>query len=375
MTVCANSSRLHPPDDTLGASGKALGVPTVKARSIAKIVDSAARFGNTDRLLRTVGLDRQVVVDPDIRIPSADMMMLSDRAASMTKDAAFGLHVGERTPESEYGLMGDMQVTSSTLREALECLAHYLPIWTNVGVFRLGIEGSVAHVQWEYARISLPEPRHDCEMSMAALMRLNRFTAKERWWPKEVWFQHARPRDISEHARIFRAPVRFKMPTNALLLDRRVLDLPFETDRPSLHQAMRSAAERLLPETRQEVSLSQSAASFIRQNLGKRPIALDSVARALGLSRRSFQRRLKQESASYRELVQQARCNFSEYLLLESGITSTATAFAVGYSEHSAFHRAFQKWHGKAPGNYRDDQKDKKHKTDLGSSPVPHIDS
>ena len=52
-------------------------------------------------------LTAQAVIDPDIRIPSADMMMLSDRAASMTKDAAFGLHVGERTPENEYGLMGD----------------------------------------------------------------------------------------------------------------------------------------------------------------------------------------------------------------------------------------------------------------------------
>ncbi len=353
MTLCANSSRPNLPNKPGGATGKALRVPTVKARSLAKIVDSAARFGNADRLLGTVGLDRQAVIDPDIRIPSADMMMLSDRAASMTKDAAFGLHVGERTPENEYGLMGDLQVTSSTLREALESLAHYLPIWTNVGVFKLSIEGSVAHFEWEYARISLPEPRHDCEMSMAALMRLNRFTANERWWPKEVWFQHPKPRDTSEHARIFRAPVRFSMPTNALLLPRRVLDLPFKTTHPGSHQLMTSAAERLLRATTQEVSLSRSAATFIRQNLGKRPIELDAAARALGFSRRSFQRRLKQESTSYRNLIQQARCDLSEYLLLEAGITSTAAASAVGYSEHSVFHRAFQKWHGKAPGDYR----------------------
>ena len=353
MTFCANLSRPDLPNKPMGAIGKSVRVPTVKARSIAKIVDPVARFGNADHLLRTVGLDHEAVVDPDIQIPYADLMMLSDRAASMTKDAAFGLHVGECTLESEYGLMGDLQVTSSTLREALESLAHYLPIWTNAGVFQLGIEGSVAHFQWEYARISLPEPRHDCEMSMATLMRLNRLTANQRWWPKEVWFQHAKPRDTSEHARIFRAPVRFGMPTNALLLDRRVLDLPFKTTHPGSHRLMTSAAERLLPATGQEVSLSQSAATFIRQNLGKRPIELDAVARALGFSRRSFQRKLKQESSSYRDLMQQARCDFSEYLLLEAGITSTAAASAVGYSEHSVFHRAFRKWHGKAPGDYR----------------------
>jgi AraC-like DNA-binding protein len=353
MTFCANPSPPDLPNKPVETSGEAARVPTLTARSIAKIADSVARFGNADRLLRTVGLDRQAVVDPDIRIPYTDMMMLSERASSMTKDAAFGLHVGERVPESEYGLIGNLMLSSFSLREALECLVRYLPIWTNGGVFKLGIEGNVAHFQWEYARVSLPDPRHDCEMSMATLMRLNRFTAIERWWPKEVWFQPARPRDTSEHARIFRAPVRFGMPANALLLERRVLDLALKTGQHASHRVMKSTAEQLLPEARHDVSVSRSAATFIRQNMGKGPIELAWVARALGLSRRGFQRRLQQESTSYRDLTQEARRDLSEYLLLETGITSTAAADALGYSEHSVFHRAFQKWHGKAPGDYR----------------------
>lgn len=353
MTFCANPLRADLPNKSVVAIGEAVRVPTVKARSIAKIVDSVARFGDADRLLRTVGLDRQAVVDPDIRIPSADMMMLSERAASMTKDAAFGLHVGERVPESEYGLIGDLMLSSFSLRQALECLVHYLPIWTNVGVFKFGIEAKVAQFQWEYARVALPDSRHDCEMSMATVMRLNRFTANERWWPKEVWFQHAKPPDTSEHARIFRAPVRFGMPSNVLLLDRRVLDLPLKTPRPGSHRLMTRVAEQLLREGGYDVSVSRFAASFIRQNLGNGSIELEAVARALGFSRRSFQRRLQQERTSYRDLMAQARRDLSEYLLLETGVTSTAAAYALGYSEHSVFHRAFQRWHGKAPGHYR----------------------
>jgi AraC-like DNA-binding protein len=279
--------------------------------------------------------------------------MLSERAASMTKDAAFGLHVGERVPESEYGVIGELMLSSFSLRQALECLVRYLPIWTNVGVFKFGTEANVAHFQWEYARVSLPDPRHDCEMSMAAVMRLNRFSANERWWPKEVWFQHPKPQDTSEHARIFRAPVRFGMPTNALLLNRPVLDSPLKTARLGPHRLMTRAAEQLLREGGHDVSVSRSAATLIRQNLGKGPIELEAVARALGFSRRSFQRRLRQESTSYHDLMEQARRDLSGYLLLETGITSTAAAYALGYSEHSVFHRAFQKWHGKAPGDYR----------------------
>jgi len=335
-------------------------VPTVNAQSIAKIAKSATRYGNADRLLRIAGLDREAISSPGIRVPYADLMMLCDRASSMTKDTAFGLHVGERVPESEYGLVGKLMLSSSSLGEALECLVRYLPIWTDVGVFKLDIDATVAHFRWTYARASLPDPRHDCEMSMATVMRLNRFTANERWWPKEVWFQHAPPRDTSEHARIFRAPVRFGMPANALLLERRVLDLRFKTAQPGSHRRMLNTAEHLLPQAGHDVSVSRSAASFLRRNLGSGPIELEAAARALGLSRRSFQRRLKQESTSYRDLIQQVRQDLAEYLLLDAGITSTAAAVALGYSEHSVFHRAFQKWRGTNPGSYRHSSIEKK---------------
>lgn len=353
MTFCANPLRPDLRDKRPPPNNIAPAVPTVAARSLAKIASCAASAANADRLLKTVGLDREAVRGPDVRVPFADMMMLSERAASMTKDAAFGLHVGERVPESEYGLLGTLVLSSSSLREALECLIRFSPIWTTGGVFRLDVEGSVAHFQWEYARTSLPESRHDCEMSMATMMRLNRLTTNGHWWPEEVWFQHAKPKDTSEHARIFRAPVRFGMPMNALLLDRRVLDLPLRTPQPRLHHEIAQTAEQLLPGAGSVVSFSRCVLSFIRQNLVSGSLELEAAARALGFSRRSFQRRLRQEETSYRCLIEQARRGLAEYLLLDSEITSTAAAYALGYSEHSVFHRAFRRWHGEPPGSYR----------------------
>lgn len=327
-------------------------VPTVVARSVAKIARFAARSGNSDRLLRTVGLDRDAVGDPGLRIPYADMMLLSEHAARMTRDAAFGLHVGQRVDHREYGLVGRTLVTSSTLGEALRSLERYLPIWTDVGVFKLVADGPTVQFQWLYSSRSLPECRHDCEMSMATLIGLNRFSV-ESWRPREVWFQHARPADTSEYTRIFRAPVRFHMPVNALLLDARVLELPLRTARPELHRRAMEQAERLLPTIPAEVPISQSVLTFIRQNLQTGDFGLEAAARHLSLSCRSLQRKLREESCSYRELVQQARQDLSQYLLLESPTTATAAAYALGYSEPSVFQRAFHRWYGKPPGEYR----------------------
>ena len=148
--------------------------PTVFARSVRKIADAVAPRGNARHLLKAVGLDRDALRDPHLRIPYADMMMLSELASRMTRDVAFGLHVGDHVEQTSYGIVGYSVISSATLGEALRSLERYLPIWTNVGAFKLDVEPTVAHFQWKYSDGSLPEPRHDVEMTMAAIARFNR---------------------------------------------------------------------------------------------------------------------------------------------------------------------------------------------------------
>jgi AraC-like DNA-binding protein len=327
--------------------------PTVFARSVRKIAEAVAPHGQVRNLLRTVGLDWEAIEDPALRIPYADMMMLTEFAARATKDFAFGLHVGERVDQRSYGVVGHSVVTSPTLGDALRALERYLPIWTDVGSFQLNLDKSVAHFQWKYSGCPLPESRHDCEMSMATVMRFNRLSSGAKWLPREVWFQHSKPRDISEHARIFRAPVRFGMPANALLLDRRLLSTRLKDANPFTHQVTTEAAERLLAAASDTVSVSQNVAAFIRQRLSAGEFCLEDAARHLNLSRRTLQRKLRQESASHRSLVEQARRDLSQYLLLSTQATATEVGYALGFSEPSAFHHAFQKWHETPPLEYR----------------------
>ena len=280
-------------------------------------------------------------------------MMLSELAARMTKDIAFGLHVGERVQQRSYGVVGYSVMTSATLGEALRSLERYLPIWTDVGAFQLHVDRSVAHFQWKFSNGSLPEPRHDVEMTMATLVRFNRLSSGPRWTPREVWFEHAKPKDVSEHARIFRAPVRFGMPANALLFDSSLLSVRLRDANPIAHRVVTEAAEKVLAEAPGTASFAQSVLSFIRQRLSSGEFGLEDASRHLGLSRRTLQRKLWEESSSHRGLVEQARRDLSRYLLLGTGATATETAYAVGFSEPSAFHHAFQKWYGTPPQGYR----------------------
>jgi len=94
------------------------------------------------------------------------MMMLAEHAAKMTSDTAFGLRVGEREEPQSYGIVGYSIMTSSTVEEALHSQIRYLPIWTNVGNFKLEVDGQIAHFRWEYSADPLPESHHDYEMSL-----------------------------------------------------------------------------------------------------------------------------------------------------------------------------------------------------------------
>lgn len=318
-----------------------------------KIAQAVEPCGNARHLLKAVGLEREALHDPALRIPYADMMMLSEFAARMTKDIAFGLHVGEHVEQRSYGVVGYSVMTSSTLGDALRSLVRYLPIWTNVGAFQLDVEGSVAHFRWRFSNGSLPEPRHDVEMTMATVVRFNRLSSGAWWTPREVWFEHAKPKDVSEHARIFRAPVRFGMPANALLLDSSLLGASLKSADPFAHRLVTEAADKMLAAEPDKTSFAQNVLSFIRQRLRSGEFGLEDASRHLGLSRRTLQRKLGQESSSHRVLVEQARRDLSRYLLLGTGATATETAYALGFSEPSAFHHAFQKWYGTPPQSYR----------------------
>jgi AraC-like DNA-binding protein len=327
-------------------------VSTVFARSVRKIAKAAARHGNSRDLLRSVGLDRDTIDHPSFRIPYADMMLLSEHAARLTRDDAFGLHVGEQVEMREYGVIGEAISTSPTLGDALRTLARYLPIWTDVGIFSLQVERGVGEFRWEYSDRSLPDSRHDCEISMATLARFANFSNDKR--PREVWFQHARPKDMSEYARLFRAPVYFRMPANTMVLDHCVLDSPLKSADRNAHTANIEKAELLLSNAGEKVSFAQCVLSFIRQELENGAIDLNSAAQRLGVSRRTLQRRLDHESVSYRQLVRQARRELSRFLLCGDRQTATDTAYALGYSDSSAFQHAFHKWHGIPPGEYKD---------------------
>jgi AraC-like DNA-binding protein len=167
----------------------------------------------------------------------------------------------------------------------------------------------------------------------------------------EVHFQHASPSYASRYDQVFGCPVLFKQTKNALVFPRSALDVPQLHADSTVRAVLRDAAERLLQERSQQ-SAAERVRTLLRWENNLATIDIDRIARHLGMSARALRRRLGAEGAPLSSLIDEARCQVACRELRRPDSTIKETAELLGFSEPSAFHRAFKRWTGRTPAEF-----------------------
>jgi len=327
--------------------------PTIQAKAVEKIVKAAAARGvAADALYKAIELD-PVLKDPDQRIAFAHVVALYEKAAELTRDDAFGLHVGEAVDPKAFDVLGYAVINSPTLGAALDRMVRYNFIWTNGSGFSVQTRGALTCIVYEYLDAAITEHRHDAEMTLAAIAALGRTVADPRLSPARVTFQHAAPRDSREHARIFQCAVEFNAPQNQYFLDSRALSLPIVKADPGLCAVLDRHAAELGARLPREDTLRNRVQNLIRDELRGGNAALDHIAEQLSMSARTLQRKLQAEGTSHQELLDEMRRELALRYLRQPEMAVCEVAYLLGFSESSAFHRAFKRWTGTTPNEFR----------------------
>jgi AraC-like DNA-binding protein len=193
--------------------------------------------------------------------------------------------------------------------------------------------------------------RHYHEYTLAFLAVRGRMLVGDAAAPSEVRFMHPAPAVTAEHARIFRAPVRFGQPMNELVVPKAVLDLPLPTANAAASAALGRAGETLLGTDANDVLESARAAT--RAALDGGDVSLEAVARRLRVGARTLQRRLHEHGTSYARLLDDVRSETARRWVEQRTMSFGEIAFGLGFSEPSAFHRAFKRWTGVTPRDYQ----------------------
>ncbi|HVF57519.1 MAG TPA: AraC family transcriptional regulator [Pyrinomonadaceae bacterium] len=330
-------------------------VPTISVRSAIKVVAAAAARGvSPETLCGPAGLDPASLEDADRRMPFTQFVAFYNRAAQLTGDPLLGLHVGERISPNMFDVLGYVAMNSPDFGEAMRRLMRYHRIWDDGIGYRMETFGDEVHFSFSYV-VACPveERRQDCESTMAIIVRFARVATGTEWEPREVHFEHAAPVDTSEHERVFRAPVRFEMASNKIIFDRSLLALPLEGADAGLCAVLDRHAEELLAKTESRGAVSQKVRQLLQEAMHEGDAGLEAVSNRMGLSSRTLQRKLKEEGTSHQDLLDEMRRDLSKRYLREPGMAICEVAYLLGFSEPSAFHRAFRRWTGITPKEYR----------------------
>jgi AraC-like DNA-binding protein len=302
--------------------------------------------------VRSVGLDRKDLEDPHGFVPSADFARMLEAAARETGDECFGLHFGERFHPKALGPLVYVVVNSPSFAVAFENVARFLRVHNEAAEV-----GFVAGPPRWYMRHALNLPavshrQHD-EYSLAVAVGTIRLMAGSDWAPIEVGFQHRAPTRTAEHVRVFGAPVSFGHAANAIVVERDLAERKVPAADARLYPILKDLLERILDEMPPVDGLLTSVRRAVAESMRHGDPMLAQVARRLTLGPRTLQRHLERHDTTFKRLVDDTRRQFGLRYLRDPKHTLTDVAYLLGYSEVSAFNRAFRRWTGSTPTDYR----------------------
>ena len=322
---------------------------TIPARSARHVIDLAARQVAPERLALAAKLDLDALDKRDARIAMSSLVELYELAAELTGDRCFGMHVGERVDLRAYGMFGYLVLNSPTLGDVLRDAATYLPIYTDGAAFTLVEDARGLALRWQYADARLEAYAQDSEMTLATVASVTRHLTGRRC-VREVHLRRPPPRDSSEHERLLCARVHYRMPSNQLVfaradLERRIPSADLELRSLLAQQAavdLATKPEDIVDATRRIVSASLCGG-----------IRIAAIARRLGTSPRTLQRRLGARGTSFGALLAAVRRELAEEQLADPSLAIGDIAARLGYSHARELHRAFHAWTGVGPQEYR----------------------
>ncbi len=330
-----------------------MAVPTIASGALRKMLAVAGELGvKAADVLGAVGVDAAVLEDADGRIPIVTLHAAWEAVLSRDPRAR-GVFVGAGayTP-GDYGVMGYVAMSSATLGEAMVHFVRYIGLWTDEPSFDR--EGATIVFAYRQSFRDGPGRRAALEAAPAEIVHGARMITQRRIVPREVRFAHPAPEDVSGLEGFLGCRVRFEARDNALVLRQKDLAVRLPKADPQLVALLRGVANEAL--SRRSVpgdSPLDQVRAIIAEELSRGVPGVDVVARRMATSERTLRRRLEHNGTSFRELLDDTRARLARSYVRDRRMPLAEVAFMLGFSEPSAFHRAFKRWTSTTPAAWR----------------------
>lgn len=316
-------------------------------KAFGPALDAAGCDGSA--LLAQAGFDLSHLGGPDARCPLAKTGKLWRAALEATRDEAFGVKLASYFTHTAFHALGYGLSASSTLKEAFERLQHYAHVVSDAVGYRFYRSGAEYHFYIE-PRTEVPIESIDTLVGMH--LRMCRSLIGRGFSPLSVELRRPRPTVIDDFERLWRAPLRFDAEHNRLRLDRESIERVLDSGNPELARLSDAVSARYLARIERH-NIEARVRTVLTQRLQHGEPTQEEVAQILNVSARTLQRKLGDSGTTFRKIVDDTRRALALAHLSVPQMSVNEVTHLLGFSCSSSFTRAFRRWTGLAPSEWR----------------------
>ncbi len=289
----------------------------------------------------------------DLQVISADEFLSLHELLADKLGRGYPVRVGQKMVIEDYGVLGFSWRTCSRVGEIFERSERYFKLLSNTFIWQIENNGDLS-------RIKLNREAHrrgmelSTEASLSATVVVLQAMTEQDISPVQVSFKHSAPEDLTDHEKAFKCPILFDQPEYSITY--KTEDLNLKTAKAD--SSINSYLVKQVEEKTKGIKIPGS--SFVRdvENLIKDGLptgipSIQSISELLAMSNRTLTRRLSEAGVTYRDLIKKTQEQIAKDMLRDDTNSIGDIAFLTGFSEQSAFNRAFKKWSGITPSDYR----------------------
>ncbi|WP_444889399.1 AraC family transcriptional regulator [Microbulbifer sp. DLAB2-AA] len=335
-------------------SGDGLMSPTYEIRSgtLAGFNTLVPQLGGIPSdLLAEVGLPADCMRRPDILIPISTLIDLLNLCVRELQCNDFGLRLAEQQGLRMLGVLGKLVLKEKDLDAALSASHRYMVLHNQADHWRITERDSrlYAYRISHYEGLGVAEQYS--ELALGAACRLFRELAGVDIRPRQVHFCHVPVSPLQRYREYFEAEVFFAQEYDCLVFDAEVLERPLNAASEGLVQYFEEFTQLLIQGQRGDIA--SQVRTLILQTLGAQQHNLAQVAQLVDTPVRTLQRHLRAAGTSFKQLLQEARMETARWHLRSSNIDIALLSASLGYTDTSAFSKAFRTVHGNSPLQWR----------------------
>lgn len=325
---------------------------TIRVGTVLAVPDVLRQLGaDPAGVLGAVGLGLELFDNPDNRISFAARGRLFSHCVATTGCPHFGLLVGRQAGLQSLGLIGLLAKYSPDVGSALRSLVRFFHLHNRAATIELAVDGERSTLSYDAGQPDGEAADQIGDGVVAVMFNIMRGLCGGDWAPIESRFAHRPPEDIGAYRQLLGSPVRFDAERYALVFATHWLSRPLPGVERDLLRLLQQQIEQL--ELLHADDFPSQVRGVLRSALLTDTASADRVAALFSMHARTMHRRLALDGTGFRELVDDVRFDIARQMLADSSRQVSGIADLLGYRDASAFTRAFRRWSGMTPVQWR----------------------